>query len=81
MDDLNFVFDFICSECLNVFEELKEYELNLWKMIENLFMDEDFRDLLVVLINSYFFFEKNVVKVLVNIDDLEEKMKKFILEY
>lgn len=81
MDDLNFVFDFICSECLDVFEELKEYELNLWKMIENLFMDEDFRDLLVVLINSYFFFEKNVVKVLVNIDDLEEKMKKFILEY
>lgn len=81
MDDSNFVFDFIRSERLDVFEELKEYELNLRKMIENLFMDEDFRDLLVVLINSYFFFEKNVAKVLVNIDDLEEKTKKFILEY
>lgn len=77
MDDFNFVFDFVCGECLNIFEELKEYELNLWKMIENLFMDEDFSDLLVVLINGYFFFENNVAKVFVNIDDLEEKVKKF----
>lgn len=77
MDDFNFVFDFVRGERLNIFEELKEYELNLRKTIENLFMDEDFSDLLVVLINGYFFFENNVAKVFVNIDDLEEKVKKF----
>ena len=41
------------------YEELKEHELNLQKVIENLPMDEDFRDLLAVLINSYFSFAKN----------------------
>ena len=57
MDDPNLVLHFICDERLNVLEELKEHELNLRKVIENLPMDEDFRDLLVVLINSYLPFE------------------------
>ena len=52
MDDPTLVLDFICDERLNVLEELKELELNLRKVIENLPMDEDFRDLLTVLINS-----------------------------
>lgn len=78
MDDPNLVLDFIRSERLNVLEELKEHELNLRKMIENLPMDEDFRDLLAVLINSYLSFEKNAAKALANIDDLEEKTKKLI---
>ena len=62
-------------------EEPKEHELNLRKVIENLPMDEDLRDLLVVLINSYLSFEKNAAKALANIDDLEEKAKKRISEY
>ena len=53
MDDPNLVLDFIHGECLNVLEQLNEHELNLRKMIENLPMDEDFGDLLAVLINSY----------------------------
>lgn len=81
MDDPNLVLDFIRDERLNVLEELKEHELNLRKVIENLPMDEDFRDLLAVLINSYFHFEKNAAKALANIDDLEEKAKKRISEY
>ena len=78
MDDPNLVLDFIRDERLNVLEELKEHELNLRKVIENLPMDEDFRDLLAVLINSYLSFEENA---LANIDDLEEKAKKRISEY
>ena len=50
-------------------------------MIENLPMDEDFRDLLAVLINSYLSFEKNAAKALANIDDLEETAKKLISDY
>ena len=46
MDDPNLVFHFIRGEGLNVLEEL------------NLPMDEDFRDLLAVLINSYLSFKK-----------------------
>ena len=81
MDDPNLVLDFIHDERLNVLEELKEHELNLRKVIENVPMDEDFRDLLAVLINSYLSFEKNAAKALANIDDLEEKAKKRISEY
>ena len=80
MDDPNLVLDFIHGECLNVLEELNEHELNLRKMIENLPMDEDFGDLLAVLINSYLSFEKNAAKALANIDDLE-KAKKLISKY
>ena len=68
MDDPNLVLDFIRDERLNVLEELKEHELNLRKVIENVPMDEDFRDLLAVLINSYLSFEKNAAKALANID-------------
>ena len=81
MDDPNLVLDFIRDERLNVLEELKEHELNLRKVIENLPMDEDFRDLLAVLINSYLSFEKNAAKALANIDDLEETAKKLISDY
>ena len=80
MDDPNLVLDFIHGECLNVLEELNEHELNLRKMIENLPMDEDFGDLLAVIINSYLSFEKNAAKALANIDDLE-KAKKLISKY
>ena len=80
MDDPNLVLDFIHGECLNVLEELNEHELNLRKMIENLPMDEDFGDLLAVIINSYLSFEKNAAKALANIDDLE-KVKKLISKY
>ena len=58
MDDPNLVLDFIHGERLNLLEELKGHELNLLKMMENLPMDEDFRDLLAVLINSYLSFVK-----------------------
>lgn len=81
MDDLNLVPDFIRGERLNLLEELKEHELNLRKMMENLPMDEDFRDLLAVVIKSYLSFEKNAAKALANIDDLEEKAKKLNSEY
>ena len=81
MDDLNLVPDFIRGERLNLLEELKEHELNLRKMMENLPMDEDFRDLLAVVIKSYLSFEKNPAKALANIDDLEEKAKKLNSEY
>ena len=54
MDDPNLVLDFIRDERLNVLEELKEHELNLRKVIENLPMDEDFRDLFAVLIIATF---------------------------
>ena len=80
MDDPNLVLDFIHGECLNVLEQLNEHELNLRKMIENLPMDEDFGDLLAVIINSYLSFEKNAAKALANIDDLE-KAKKLISKY
>lgn len=76
MDDPNLVLDFVRGERLNILEELKEHELNLRKTIENLPMDEDFSDLLVVLINGYLSFENNAAKALANIDDLEEKAKK-----
>ena len=58
MDDPNLVLDSVRGECLNVLEELKEHELNLWKTIDNLPMDEDFEDLLAVLMNSYLSFER-----------------------
>ena len=81
MDDPNLVLDFVRGERLNVLEELKEHELNLPKTIENLPRDEDFSNLLAVLINNYLSFERNAAKVLANIDDLEEKAKKLIAEY
>ena len=81
MDDPNLVLDFVRGERLNVLEELKEHELNLRKTIENLPRDEDFSNLLAVLINNYLSFERNAAKVLANIDDLEEKAKKLIAEY
>ena len=62
MDDPNLVLDFIRDEHLNVLGELKEHELNLRKGLENLPMDEDSRDLLAFLINSYLSFEKNAAK-------------------
>ena len=81
MDDPNLVLDFVRGERLNVLEELKEHELNLRKTIENLPRDEDFSNLLAVLIKNYLSFERNAAKVLANIDDLEEKAKKLIAEY
>ena len=81
MDDSNLVLDLVRGERLNVLEELEERELNLRKTKANLTRNEDFRNLLAVLINSHLSFKKNATKVLPNIDDLEEKAKKFIAEY
>ena len=81
MDDPNLVLDFIRDERLNVLGELKEHELNLRKGLENLPMDEDFRDLLAFLINSYLSFLKKCSESSGQHRCLEERAKKCISEY